>query len=271
MANFPHIEAVLQGPIPDLVQAQWVALAGEHADTGFYGSALAFERLYPFEGSRTAVAVINSAPYAAVLEEGHAGFHLASKIDWSAAVARGTAKVTKSGKRFLRIPFQHGSPVTATGGASTSRLRNAMTRAEYREARALFSEDEERRKLARARLREAGTWMSRAYSLPSVPPALRAKAEASESQPGYTWRARSLEGLTRKEHVGAGGVKSSTYLTFRTLTEDSAGWFVPPFAGYRYAERTVDLVREQVRDLVEQAARADVESLIRLRIGGQSA
>lgn len=270
----------------DLVIAQWQELAAEHRASGRYASELTFERIAPYRGDDYMVAVQNVAPYAQVLEDGHAGFHLPSVIDWGAAEARGTAKRTAKGTRYLTIAFRHYTPGSESGGISSARARAMMPRQVYNDARiaadAARSADE--RRAAAARITAAGTQLSRPYDVLDrmFPGAGGGKApryydlaragEARDGQPGYTWRSRTYEGLRRTEQVNPEtGAKSSTFSTLRTLTEDSLGWFVPPMPGFGFAARTVQAVAPMARDLLEEAARADVVELVRSVMSGEAA
>ncbi len=284
--EFTHIQATLAGDVLDLVIAQWQELAAEHSASGRYASELTFERMVPYGGSDpTMVAVQNVAPYAQVLEDGHAGFHLPSVIDWGAAEGRGTAKRMKDGRRYMTIPFRHFTPGSASGGISSARARAMMPQQVYQDALIAFRGDrarEEARDAAR-RIREAGTQLSRPYDVldrmypgaggrgPSYFDMAR-KAEGRDNQPGYSWRTRTYEGLRRKEQVNPEtGATSSVYSTLRTLTEDSLGWYVPPAPGFHFAARTVELVRPMARELLEDAARADVVELVRQVMSGEAA
>jgi len=271
--EYPHIEAVLQGPIPDLIIAAWSELAAEHVATGFYSSYTSFSRMFPYRGNPLACAVANTAPYARYLEEGHGGFHLPTSIDWGKATGKGTAKANKEGRRYLRIPFRHMTPGTPAGGISSARKRMMMPSGVYRDALTALRGDRRSREARRAvgRLAMAGTRLSRPYGLGTFPEALRLRAVQQEGMPGYTWRSRTYEGLMRREQVSpASGAKSSTYMTIRTLTEDSVGWYIPPAAGFHFAEHVVEQVRPMIEDLVAEAARDDVVELLRVRVGEQS-
>ncbi len=270
----------------DLVIAQWQELAAEHRDTGEYAREISFERIVPYGGDDMTVAAMNVARHAQVLEDGHAGFHLPSVIDWGAAEARGTAKRTAAGRRYMAVPFRHYTPGSESGGISSGRARAMMSRQVYQDA--LIASEAERgsreRREALARLSAAGTQLSRPYDVLDrmFPEAgggkapryydLARAAETREGRPGYTWRSRTYDGLQRREQVNPEtGAKSSTFSTLRTLSEDSLGWFVPPTPGYHFAARTVALVQPLARELLEDAARADVVELVRSVMGGEAA
>jgi hypothetical protein len=267
--DYSHLRAVLAGPVPDLIISTWQEVAADHVATNQYRSYLTFEKLFPEVGPDSlAVHVANTAPYARVLEDGHAAFHLPSRIDWGQAITRGTAKVSKTGTRYLRVPFRHFTPAQEGGGVSAARARAMMTPDTYKLALAASRGD----KSARKRLHQEGTQLSRPYRIiPGVPAELLRRAQHQEGQPGYTWHARTYEGLRREEQKTPGGSAGSTWLTFRTLTEDSVGWFIPAMSGFHFAQRVMDLVRDPIQKLVGEAARADLADIISVQIGGTGA
>jgi hypothetical protein len=277
--EYTHLRAALEGPVPDLVIAAWQEVASEHVATGEYRNYLTFEKLFPNVGpTALAVHVANTAPYARVLEDGHAAFHLPSQIDWGAAVSKGTAKIAKlTGRRRLTVPFRHYTPGPSSGGLSSARVRSMMSPETYKHALAASRGTAG----ARERLHAQGTRLSRPYGAMSLAPGLRGReaatlsmltvrAQRQEGQPGYTWRARTYEGLKRIEQKNPStGSHSSSWMTFRTLTEDSVGWFIPAFEGYHFAARVADLVRDPIQQLLGVAAQADVVAHISVRVGPQ--
>jgi len=277
MHDFVHVKGAIAGPCLDLVEATWMTLAAEHRASGDYATRF-MRREYPYGNDLTG-AVMNDAPHAQVLEDGHGGFHMPSAVDWGAALARGTAKVTKDGRRYLIVPFRHYTP--GSEGVGSGRARAMMPTPVYRDAMTALRGDMTRpaARDAAQRLREANRGLSRPYATmagnPGTPPrtsALLARlAQASlkrEGQPGYTWRAGKYEGMTRREQTNpTTGRSSGVFMTFRVMTEDSLGWFMPPQPGYHFAEKTVAAVKEQLVAIVGAAARQDMVELVRTRIG----
>ena len=51
MPEFTHIRAMLEGPVPDLLIAEWSEVLSSHVATGFSSSYLSFSRLYPYHGN----------------------------------------------------------------------------------------------------------------------------------------------------------------------------------------------------------------------------
>lgn len=263
--DYPAIRSTLEGPVLDIIVAAWIEVAQEHASTGAYAAATNFSRLIGYNGHPLAVAVAHTSPYAQVLEDGHAGFHLPSRIDWSGP----NVHPSKRGPRYLRIPFRHGTPDKEGVGAGRARsMMSAEVHADAKVMLGLVRASAKRQALAAERMAEAGTRMSRPYNVLTFPVALRDRAIRKEGHPGYTWRNRTYEGLFHVAQTGAGGKSTGgAYYTIRTLTEDSVGWYIPPFAGYHITERVIDRVKDPVRELVGDAARVDVVEACRIQIG----
>ncbi len=88
------------------------------------------------------VEITNTAAHASIVEDGHAAFHLPSKINW--ASADGSIKRTRAGEPYLVIPFRHFAFVPESerkdadggGGSGSTRhaLKNMMPREVYAEA-----------------------------------------------------------------------------------------------------------------------------------------
>lgn len=266
VAELVYIRAALAGPVADLILAEFQERASEHVGTGFHSSNASFARVYPYQGNDLAVAIMNTAPYARILEDGHQGYHLPERINWSGPNVR----TSKDGRRYLIIPFRHYTPGSKAGGTSTMRARSQMSKEVYFDAKQALvgNRATPAARAARERLEAAGPRLSRAYSIPTFPTALRRRAELEEGRPGYTHRAGPYAGLTRRvQRTAGGGEQGAGFFTFRALTEDSVGWHIPAFPGYHAAARTVDAVRDDVRELVGDAVRQDVVELVRVAVG----
>lgn len=282
MSDFTYIRATLAGPIPDLIVATWQELCADHKATGAYSDNLTFARLFPYRGNPLSCAVANTDPKADMLENGREGFHLPSRIDWGAVLARQRAKhpdwnITKP---WVTVPFTHGTPVSESGGSSSTRQRTAMPRSVYEDAKRAITGDKD----ARARVDAAGKWLSRPYATMSLAKgqgnravaelsALTIRARSTLGQPGYTWKSRMFEGLThRAQKSPAGKTTGGSWVTFRTITPDSLGWWIPQMEGFHWAARTADAVRGDVRDLIAAAAVQDlgpeIARAIRVAVGG---
>lgn len=151
---------------------------------------------------------------------------------------------TKSGKRYLVIPFRHNS------SGNTAHTR-AMPSNVYNRAK----------KLAPSKLLPPGTIM----------PAQRLSASGHlVAQHSYDWGGRLPAGLvpklksSHKTDIYAGMYrfdtstpksKSSAYLTFRVMVEGSAGWIVPAKPGLYLAKKVSEELQPLLEDSVGQAVR----------------
>jgi hypothetical protein len=89
---------------------------------------------YPLDGDRFAVGVFNVARHAAVIEDGHPAFNLATAIDWGNTPK---SKPTKAGSWYIVIPFRHYTPPRNGEGATVSRFKKSMPAAVHRVAKKL--------------------------------------------------------------------------------------------------------------------------------------
>lgn len=261
--EFLNVNHALSGPIPDLIIAAWQEVSADHRATGLYTSNLSFTRMFPYQGNPLTCAVANTTPYAEVLETGHAGFHLPSRIDWGASRS---AKVNKKGRHYLRIPFRHMTPGRESEGISSLRMRTAMPREIHRSAVQQFR----RSKVAHFPIRGGEQYgrLSRPYRVMHVPESLIQRAVREEGHPGYTWRAGKFEGMRRIVQRGASGSTSSQYMTWRTLSEDSVGWWIPAHPGFHFADRVVERIKGPVADIVSAAIANDIANVISMKWGG---
>ncbi len=236
--EYPNLQAALQGPVIDLLRGYWVQLAIPHSQTGHYVRGLfgAESVEYPFEGHSLAVSLKNLAAYAYWLEEGHAEFHLPSRI-------RNWPHHTKDGRGYMRVPFRHMTP--GNQSASMRAERAMMPKAVYEAAKNL--NDYRRRQ--------------NPYRLTGNPNlAANRKYFFMENMPGKMKAAHSAsiyEGMIRNVQENR-GAKSSVFTTFRTVTEDSPGWIIPAVPGQHFTRQVVDGTRSEVRRLIGEAARRDL-------------
>lgn len=58
------------------------------------------------------------------------------------------------------------------------------------------------------------------------------------------WQSNKYEGMFRVEHQGSKGVRSSTYMTIRTITPDSRGWNIPAQHGKHIVDRVASYLEK---------------------------
>ena len=253
----PALTDLLSNVAPNLIIAFWRELAADQVDTGDYLARLTLQEAlrYPYTGDPDAVAVVNTAFHADFLERGRAGFHLPSR--WGARGGRW--RMGEEGP-YARVAFRSYSPLRPGGGASTGRARGVMPAAVYAKARRL--EQHQRLTGFGGTYKQSKSYVFYGNAFADFPANLR------EVQ-GYTWAASRFEGLFQAGMRSTpGGGTQSEYLTIRTITPNSEGWYIPPTPAHYYGERALEMALPQVRDLADRAAAQDIEASVVQAAGG---
>jgi hypothetical protein len=240
--TFPRLWQALRDAAA-LVQARWQAAAQR---------LLTFPGAPPSSGQGSPVpptisesatglqaTVTTTVPEAAELERGVGAYHLPSRINWATSPK---ARRNTRGRYYLVIPFRHYSAqrgIRAQAGTPAAR-RAMMPRHVYDVARRLGAGES---------LHMPGL----APYVPRLPQNVR---------PGYT----PASPYARMQRTGTGrGVR---YLTFRTITQDSPGWWIPARPPRSVAATEVRESTPNVRPMLEAAARADAQALIAQQFKG---
>lgn len=182
--------------------------------------------------------------YAAEIENGRPARDLKRMLDTSLKV-----RTTKTGRRFLIIPFRHQIP-----GANA--IGQEMPQAVYDLARQLTPSrvigTTRRRSGTQAmdiKTRKFLTVAQRKYSWgDSLPPPATAPAG----------RRSKYEGMYKFD-TSSGKSKSSTYLTFRVMSENSPGWVVPPKPGLYLVKGVVDRLQPLAERAFTEAIKRDLD------------
>lgn len=190
-------------------QIDWmVAIRGAHLWSGekeTYASSIDIKETGPFSAL-----VFSDYKYADQIEEGRPAYDLKKMLQTSSKT-----RVSSSGKKYLIIPFQHNM--------------DSMPKAVYAAAKQLSPS-----KVIGMSTRVSATG-------------------ATVPQRKYLWGGR-LEGeqvpQMQRKHVGmvrfnvsTPGSPRSSYLTFRVMSEASAGWIIPPQPGQHLVRGVVDALR----------------------------
>lgn len=186
--------------------------------------------------------VVATYKYAEEIENGRPTRDLKKMLNTSLRV-----RVGKKGNRFLYIPFRHNTP-------GNSALATSMPPNVYQMAKGL-----EASMVTGQTTRQSGL---NAMSI-------KTQQFLTVPQNTYKWGQRLPAGLTPKLkahhatdiHAGMyrfetstpGGAKSSQYLTFRTMSEKSKGWIVPPQPGQKIAEGVVNHMRPKANQAFAEA------------------
>jgi hypothetical protein len=95
----------------DLAVQTWLNVAAskfKHSQ-GEYANGIVSGAKYPYQSDRLHYKIIHTSPRAKSLEEGFGAFDMKKALDTSTKV-----RIGKDGKKYLVIPFQHGTPGTTS-------------------------------------------------------------------------------------------------------------------------------------------------------------
>lgn len=186
--------------------------------------------------------VVSTYKYAEEIENGRPARDLKKMLNTSLKV-----RVNSKGARFLYIPFRHNTP-------GNDALASSMPPSVYDIAKNL-----------EASMVTGQT--TRVSGLNAMD--ISTKQFLTVPQNTYSWGQRLPAGLSKKlkphhksdPHAGMyrfetstpGGAKSSAYLTFRTMSEKSKGWIVPPKDGLKIVEGVVNDMKPKANLAFQQA------------------
>jgi hypothetical protein len=243
--DLPHTAQAVRAAA-ELVRWAWIELVGmsdlSPREQAAYSAGLSDPRsvIHPYGGDPLAARVVNVAPTAERLELGFPAYHLPERIHWGEV-----GQMSAKGRYYLVIPFTHGAYRGHKGPVATQ--ARAMPPSVYRVARTLT----QRQHLTAGPSRGAGVHAPgmQAY----VPQYSR------NVRPGYAHAARQ-ERMVRRPGRARG---QSQYLTFRTMTEDSPGWWIPPKPGAHLIGRAERETAAAVQAMIGEGVRADIATLLR--------
>lgn len=202
--------------------------------------------------------IVNTAPHAKIVEDGHVAFSLAKAIDWSSR--NGRVKMGKNGP-YLHIAFAH-----AAFQSPSERARSGMTMGTLKtmmppDVSASASKLRQTIPLRQGPIRSTASGTSQFVAADRYTPGSRLKDTASGPRfvaggvggtvdvwrseravagrdvggkrlTNPAWKRSRYQGLMRSGPKG-----HSTFMTVRTLTPRSVGWNIPAQAGYGVARQ----------------------------------
>jgi hypothetical protein len=204
--------------------------------------------VYNVGGDPLVAMVVNVAPEAEGIELGTPPIHLPEVIRWGQARS---ARRSKDGRYYLVVPFGHTTPRSGTAARRPSPAR--MSWPVYRVAR----------QLQPGQRLSAGPSRGRAVHAPGTAPYV--PQNPRNVRPGYT-HAALHEGLRRGLEPRRG--RSSAYTTFRTMTQESPGWWLPARPGTKLLADVERQVMPQVNAMLEVALRQDIADALQRAGGG---
>lgn len=190
---------------------------------------------YRMTGDFTAV-VESDYKYVRDIETGRPARDLKKMLDTSMKV-----RLNKTGQRYLIIPFRHNTPGNAAHAKPMS--DDVFQQAKMLTLSTIVAHGR--------RLSGTGAW------------SLQTRAPATVRQRSYNWGARLVgdniprnqQGMVRMNTATGEGKKSSSYLTFRVMSENSKGWVIPAQPGLYLARKVADDMRPKAEAAITEAIR----------------
>ena len=193
----------------------------------------------------------NIAPYAASIEHGRSAWDMHSLLRTSDKV-----RMSKSGSRYLIIPFRHGTPEALVVGAysgnqmPTDVYKGAVTMSQSSVLGSAQMPNADGNDVTRLRYR----WGNR-LTLSDL------------GAMGHDMNSRDTQRMAGMVRMSSNTDKavSSTYVTFRVLSENSPGWVVPAREGAEPAKAVLEWLRGSYEDIMSKALELDIariESLV---------
>lgn len=205
--------------------------------------------------------VITDYKYAQEIETGRPARDLKKMLNTSLKVRR-----TEKGKRFLVIPFRHGTAGTNTNPmpAAINKLASQMSKSS----------------VTGAGLRPVGE-VTRLSPKSGMHPSAKqtpflsnpkTKQASMTARMSYAWgdrlsraaliqsgaskaEAKRYAGMVRMETSTPGGAKSSAFMTFRVMHESSKGWIIPAQPGLYLAKKTADEMKPKADAVFAEAVK----------------
>lgn len=254
---------------------------------------------YPHRGDPLVFNTTHPSKIAVYLERGYEAFDLKKMLSTSLKV-----KVSKKGKRYLIIPFEHGTP-----GSKTKRAMPKEVHEEAKKLKPSFSTDVNKRgsetkastykdamlmkEFNPKRVTQRGyEWGDRLKDVDQ--PKLKSKTtyhRIFDEDNGKYKRVSSgphktnpYEGMVKfetnpnlvRQHLNMGKFEGSSnktgnmqssgkYMTFRIMHEDQNGWIHPGLSPMNILGEVLESGKPQVEKMVAEAAKRDMQKAIEMR------
>lgn len=255
---FPNLAYAVQ-QVAQRGQAVWMGYAGGdplpggeviHSRTGAYLRSIQLVQTGAFSAE-----IFSELPYARIVEEGAPARDMKRMLDTSMKV-----RVSKSGKRYLIIPFRWGTHGAVGMG------KNVMPQSTHDLWRDPASA------LTPSRVTGMGKRVSGtgAHDVKTRSPYLvpqrqyhwggRLTAQMLHASGVHGQAAKRMAGMVNfKKPAGEGGGSHSQFLTFRVMVEGSSGWLAPAQPGKYPARTTADKIRPVAQKAFGKAVAADLK------------
>lgn len=250
-AVFPNLEHAVK-TIAGKAHQRWLAYAqgaplpGGQTITPRSGAYLKSIQIKQLDATHWEI--FSDAPYASAIEHGTGPYDMKQALQTSARVRR-----TKSGKRYLIIPFRWGTPGTVTFG------KNVMPNDKVYQ----LLKDMQPSSVKSVYQRESGNYPGRMIA---------ARKYKWGDRLGHVQRYAGIDNVTasrmagmvkfQSNLAGIGGNKHTKYLTFRVMSENSTGWIRPAQPGKFPAKQAVESYRAIAEKAFKMALQKDVDAIL---------
>lgn len=198
--------------------------------------------------------IYSDVAYATAIEHGWPSRDLKKMLNTSLKVRR-----SKKGKRYLIIPFRHGTPGTVTfqNSMPTKELHDTVKHKDFLPSSIVGVGFRQSGQKGKGHIRVR----SRHYKWGS-----RLTGGQLSAAGVFGKQERHMIGMVKMQNrAGFGGGKHTQYLTFRVMTEDSKGWITKAKPGYYPARTTSEQLQRTVKKKFEAAVEADVKFFLGMR------
>ncbi len=251
--------AVMQAT--QLAQQRWIdnSTGAFKRSTGDYLQGILDGLEYPYDDDVYKGAVVNASRHAKWIEEGTSAWDMKKMLFTSAQV-----RISAKGKRYLIIPFRHGTPSAGSqeGGRGINRATlSTMPQSVYKMVRAMAPS----RQLTgmkvpnpaaggRAAIRYTYHWGGKLKASDL------AAAGVDQTNRRPHWKSSPYTGMVRFPRESSTG--QHTYLTFRVMHEDSKGWLHPGTPPKWLAKKTATEIEAAVVRLIEIGFDTDMRNFL---------
>jgi hypothetical protein len=242
----PYTAAAVKEATRDVIQRTWIQYA-QGATVSFSGGTFrinsvsgayvrSIEDGLRFPEDMTGE-VFTTSPTGAIIESGSQPRDMKAKM-----LASPKARIGKDGKRFITIPFRHGTPGTVTMAPMPQHIYDAAKNLGYSRRNG---------ELGSAAGTNRYTWGGK------LGKSSEGQRSHSGAHPGagYTWKTGQFSGMAKMGQSG-----HSQYMTFRRLSENSdpKAWQHPGVKPRPIREAVVENTREEVLALVRRGFEMDL-------------
>jgi len=208
---------------------------------------------YPVGGDPLWGQVINTVPYARYLEEGTSQFDMKKALQTSPKV-----RTFASGKKYLIIPFRHGTPRRSEAEAGRKERRatlRTMPESIYGLAQKLVASQRTGTYLDKQSV-ERSTYKWRGGLTQKK---LETADLGKEGWEKPSWKSSKFAGMVKFPRRGPG----HEYVTFRIMAEGQTGWIHPGIQAMHLARNTAERIRPEIMAALKDGLRKDMDELRR--------